>query len=110
MKDTQTNLQRMLRHAQRAKLCCEGITYYEFLENWELQDACVFNLAEIGELVVRLDPEFKEKHKSINWRALKGLRNRIVHDYDGVDFELVWQIVKIDIPQLLISLEKLIQA
>jgi uncharacterized protein with HEPN domain len=61
-------------------------------------DAVVRNLEIIGEAANRLPEEFKSKHKTISWRKIIGLRNRIVHDYFGVDLEIVWRILKDDVP------------
>lgn len=55
----------------------------------------------------RLEKEFVEQHKEIAWNQLYGLRNRIVHDYEGVNLQLIWEIVNEDIPELIELLRKL---
>ena len=59
----------------------------------------MFNLSQIGELVRHLDTDFKTSHTSIPWHQLYGLRNRIVHDYEGVNLALVWEIISDDLPE-----------
>ena len=54
-----------------------------------LQEACVFNLLQIGELANHLSPEFTADKPSIPWRQMIGLRNRFVHDYDGIRMMIV---------------------
>lgn len=55
-----------------------------------------------------MDPSFAQAHPQIPWREMYGLRNRIVHDYEGVNLQLVWEIISEDIPELRDELEKLV--
>lgn len=77
-----------------------NIDYTEFKNNSMMLEACVFNLSQIGELVNKLDKEYMIKHIEIPWFKLRGLRNRIVHDYEGVNVKLIWEIIDIDIETL----------
>ena len=72
-----------------------------------LAEACVFNLSQIGELVRHLDRDFIEQHSNIPWAQMRGLRNRIIHDYEGVNLMLVWEIIKYDIPTLIVKLKEI---
>lgn len=73
----------------------------DFLNDPMLIDACVFNLMQIGELAKQqLSDETKEGIKDIPWKQLYGMRNRIVHGYDGVNLTIVWATIKNDIPTL----------
>ena len=72
-----------------------------------LVEACVFNLSQIGELVRHLDKDFIEQHSDIPWAQMRGLRNRIIHDYEGVNLMLVWEIIKYDIPTLIVKLKEI---
>ena len=58
------------------------------------------NLTQIGENVARLDDEFVSKYKDIKWKEMKGLRNKVVHDYDGVNLQIIWGTIKADLPKL----------
>ena len=58
------------------------------------------NLSQMGELVRKLDDQFIKEHTSIPWNQIRGLRNRIVHDYEGVNLILIWDVIKIDLPEL----------
>ena len=71
-------------------------------------DAVVRNLEIIGEAANRISKELKEKHSYIDWVQIRGLRNRIVHEYFGVSTNLVWTIVQKDLPVLRSYLIKLI--
>ena len=66
------------------------------------REACVFNLLQIGELAHRgLEDSFIAAHPNLPWRQIYGMRNRIVHDYDGVRLQIVWQTITEDFPPLI---------
>lgn len=71
-----------------------------FSKNSLVVEACVFDLNQIGELANRLDDFFTQQYKAIPWKQVYGLRNRIVHDYEGVNLNLVWEIIGDDLPEL----------
>ena len=73
----------------------------EFEENSMCVEATVFNLMQIGELAkFSLSDDMKKTIVIIPWNQLYGMRNRIVHGYDGVNMQIVWDTVKNDIPEL----------
>lgn len=83
----------------------------DFLSDPMLVDACVFNLMQIGELSKQqLSDEAKEQLNSIPWKLLYGMRNRIVHGYDGVNMTIVWTTIKNDIPTLDENLKNIIRS
>ena len=104
MKDEQT-VERILKYITKILDYTKGTEYDDFINNSMLVEACVFNLSQIGELA----KEFQEKHPFIPWRIMYGLRNKIVHDYEGVNLVLIWDIVKEDLPDLNTQLEELSQ-
>ena len=80
--------------------------YYEdFLESLMVQDAVLRNLQIIGEAVKRLSPELKAEHPDLPWREMAGLRDRIVHDYFGINHEIVWSVISEEIPALIPRIE-----
>lgn len=85
----------------------KGMNYDTFSQNDMVVEACVFNISQLGEVANKIDEEFEESHPQIPWRELYGLRNRIVHDYEGVKLNLVWEIIKDDLPELKCQLQKL---
>ena len=62
-------------------------------------DGVARNLEIIGEAARQLPEEFKRVHRNIPWTQIAGLRNRIVHDYFGLDLEIIWQIIQHDLPE-----------
>ena len=65
-----------------------------------MQDAVVRQLLIIGEAARHLSAGFKQQHASIPWRKITGMRDKLVHDYLGVDLPVVWHTVSIDLPDL----------
>lgn len=100
-------LQKMYRYTEKLIRYCAGYTYDSFAEDTKLVEACVFNLSQLGELCRIADSSFIQTHPEIPWREMYGLRNRIVHDYEGVNLRLVWEIISEDIPELKKTLQNL---
>ena len=71
-----------------------------FDKSHTIQDAVIRNLQVMAESTQRLSMEFKQAHSGTNWAAIAGLRNVLVHDYFGVDTQVIWEIVIKDIPAL----------
>ena len=86
----------------------KGITFEEFVADPKTIDAVVRNFEIIGEAANRLPEEFKDAHQEIEWFRIRGFRNRIVHDYFGIDYSIVWQVKDMYLPQLIESLGKLV--
>lgn len=101
-------IQKIINHIDSILKYTHGVDYAEFRNNSMMVEACVFNLSQIGELVNKLDKEYLSKHQEIPWFKMRGLRNRIVHDYEGVNLNLIWEIIDIDIKILKEQLLKLI--
>ena len=100
-------VQKMLGYVSKVMAYCENCSYERFSEDSMLVEACVFNLSQLGELCHAADDDFVQEHPEIPWREMYGLRNRIVHDYEGVNLRLVWEIIREDLPELESSLLKL---
>ncbi len=77
-----------------------GFTLEMFLSDKKTQDAVTRNLEIVGEAANRLSAQFKSAHDEIEWGKMIGLRHRIVHEYFGVDIDIIWRIIKQDIPTL----------
>ena len=103
-------VQKLLSYTNKLLRYCSGINYDQFTADSVLIEACVFNLSQMGELCNRIDPEYAAAHSDIPWSEMYGLRNRIVHDYEGVNLFLVWQIISEDLPELRENLRRIIYA
>jgi uncharacterized protein with HEPN domain len=81
-----------------------GLTFEQFIADNKTVDAVIRNFEIIGEAANRLPEEFKEKYPNIDWHRIRGFRNRIVHDYFGIDYEIVWQIKETYLSELISKL------
>ena len=79
----------------------KDISFEEFISDSKTIDAVVRNFEIIGEAANRLPDEFKDLHQNIDWYRIRGFRNKIVHDYIGIDYSIVWQIKETYLPQLI---------
>ena len=77
-----------------------GLDRAGFEADQKTVDAVVRNLEIIGEAARQLPGEFAQRNPQIEWRKIAGLRNRIVHDYFGLDLQMIWQIIRSDLPAL----------
>jgi len=83
------------------------IDFENFSKDAKTIAACVLNLSQIGELVSRLDDKFLEANNQIPWRKIKGMRNRIVHDYEGIQLNIVWDVLVDFLPELIEKIDSL---
>lgn len=73
-----------------------------------LQDAVVRRLEILGEAASQISKEFQSLHTEFDWRGIIGLRNRLIHGYDYVDVEVIWKILKEDLPDLISKIRKIL--
>lgn len=76
------------------------LTREDFLRDETLKRAVVRSLEIIGEATKKIPADFKYKYNSIEWRHMAGMRDRLIHDYLGVDYSIVWDVMQNKIPQL----------
>ena len=93
----------IIKSAEKILKYTTGVTFEEFEINDLLIDAVIRNFEIIGEAANRLPEDFKEKHNHIEWYRIRGFRNRIVHDYAGVDNSIVWSIIEEFVPIIIDS-------
>lgn len=102
------SIKKMIEYIDKALRYTNGYTFEEFSNNDEKVNATVFVISQIGELVKNISKETMEKFSNIEWIIIKNLRNKIVHDYDGIRLNFIWDIIKNDIPKLKIDLENIL--
>ena len=102
-------LSKMLGYTEKILRYCREMDYQAFIGNEMAVEACVFNLSKIGELANKAEQGFRESHPKIMWKELYGLRNRIVHDYDGINLIPVWEVIAANLPVLKMQLEDILE-
>ena len=107
-RDTILLLDDMLQSAQKIKQYTKGLNYESFLSDDKTIDAVVRNFEIIGEVANRINQDFRDSNPEIEWKRIRGLRNRIVHDYFGIDHEIVWSIIKTYLDELIDWLDTII--
>ncbi len=93
---------------RRALRYTSGISQTELEVNDEKLSAILYQITIIGEATKRLSPTFRQQHLEIPWREIAGMRDIIVHKYDQLDFEVVWDVVQNKLPELLNLIEPLL--
>ena len=89
---------------------CAQTSREVFLADETLQRAFVRSLEIIGEAIKQVPDDFRAKYPQVEWRKMAGTRDRLIHDYLGVDYELVWDIVQNKIPALNTSITEILKA
>ncbi len=101
-------LRHMLDHAREAMVLIQGKTRPDLDTDRKLNLALVRLLEIVGEAASRTTKEDRETYAEIPWPKIVGLRNRLFHGYDFVDFDILWQILNHDLPPLIVQLEDIL--
>lgn len=99
----------MLRSAQKIKRYTTGFDFDSFVSDEKTMDAVVRNFEIIGEAANRIDPDFRDNNPEIEWKRIRGFRNRIIHEYFGIDYEIVWEIIESYLDEMIDWLETIIE-
>lgn len=101
LRDIQDAIHRILAYT-------EHLSYDEFLEDGKTQDAVIRNVQVIGEAVKKLSGSLRKAHLHMPWKAMAGMRDRVVHEYFGVNYDIVWTVARQELPQVLPQIESLL--
>jgi uncharacterized protein with HEPN domain len=85
---------------KRIKTYTRNMSYQKFLKDTKTQDAVVRNLEIIGEAVKNISESLKAEHPNIPWKDMARVRDKVIHFYFGVNYDIVWSIAKEDLPQV----------
>lgn len=87
----------------------ENLTKDNFLDDETLKRAVVRSLEIIGEATKKIPADFKIKWDSIQWKNMAGMRDRLIHDYMGVNYSIVWDVLKNKIPELTHQIQEVLE-
>jgi uncharacterized protein with HEPN domain len=87
----------------------DGMTYEEFAQDRRTRDAVIRNLMTMGESVRWIPGPIREAHSQVPWTTMRGVRNVVVHEYFGVDDQILWNTVVHDLPPLVEKLETVLE-
>lgn len=107
-----SNLDFIFHISDEASYCLDvtdNLTYEQLLSDETLKRAVVRSLEIIGEATKNFTPEFKLKYPQVPWKKMAGMRDRLIHQYFGVDYETVWKTLKEDIPEIKKHIDNIIQ-
>ncbi|MGL5083917.1 MAG: HepT-like ribonuclease domain-containing protein [Microcoleaceae cyanobacterium] len=94
---------------QQTLLYAQDINRNNLQEDDEKQAAILYRLIVIGEATKRLSNEFREQHPTIPWRQMAGLRDVVIHDYDELDFDILWNVIHINLPDILPEIQSILE-
>lgn len=93
----------------KAEILLDDVSYKQFDADFRINFAVVRALEIVGEATKRLPMSLRDKYPEIPWRNMAGMRDRIIHGYDSVNLQIVWDVVKTDIPQLKPQIQKILE-
>lgn len=106
--DDTVSLRQMLEYAQEALDMIEGRVRADLDADRMLNLAMTRLIEIVGEAAGRVTPETRQRHEEIPWAEIVGLRNRLIHGYDAVDLDILWQVIQADLPPLISQLEAIL--
>jgi len=107
--DPMVRVRHMLDHAREAVEMVKGKTRADLDADRQLNLALVRLVEVIGEAAARIPDDFRARYPQVPWRQIVGMRHRMIHDYDVIDFDILWAVLRQDLPPLIEELEAIVR-
>jgi uncharacterized protein with HEPN domain len=98
----------ILEASRRIRSYLAGMTYEDFCSDLKTQDSVIRNIEIIGEAVKNLSAELRAEYPQISWKEMAGMRDRLIHEYFGVNIDIVWGVATDDIPLLMQEIDNIL--
>jgi uncharacterized protein with HEPN domain len=85
-----------------------GLSLKAFSKDRKTRDAVLYNLQVVGEAIKKVPEEIRSRHPDVEWKKIAGLRDILVHEYFGIDVDIVWDVVVNKLPDLKLQIEKIL--
>jgi uncharacterized protein with HEPN domain len=107
--DPKITLHQISDYALRARELCAQNELPEILTDWQKRAAFERVMEVLGEAVKRLPPELCRRYPAVQWKLIAGMRDRVSHGYDAIDYATLWDTVRDDVPGLLATVEQMLK-
>jgi uncharacterized protein with HEPN domain len=107
--DPMVRVRHMLDHAREAVEMVKGKTRADLDADRQLNLSLVRLVEVIGEAAARIPDDFRARYPQVPWRLIIGMRHRMIHDYDVIDFDILWVVLRQDLPPLIEQLEAIVR-
>ena len=101
-------IQKIINYINEVKEYVEDMQAEDFFKDKKTMTACAFSVSQIGEIAKEISDETQDRYADIPWSAIKGMRNKIVHDYENIDLAVLWGTIEKSLPELKSNLEKIL--
>ncbi|GGC21792.1 DUF86 domain-containing protein [Parapedobacter defluvii] len=108
-KDMREYLRHMLDECSYLIAAKSNLSYTEFIDDETLKRAAVRSIEIIGEAAKKISAEFRVQYPEINWKNMAGMRDKLIHDYMGINYRIVWDVIANKIPELHDQVEQIIK-
>jgi uncharacterized protein with HEPN domain len=106
-KDFRDYIADILNAIQEVEEFTRGMNFNTFLKDKKTINAVIRSLEVMGEAAKRIPEDVKEQYSDIPWKRMAGMRDKLIHEYSGVDLEIVWLVIKEEVPPIKPLIEKL---
>lgn len=107
MKSQQILAFHILSCIDRIEQYTRDMTEEQFMENFLVQDGVMRNIEIIAEASKKLSPEVKGQYPEVPWKQISAMRNKIIHEYFGIDLTVIWNVVQVDLPTFKLPIQKI---